>query len=128
MAKINPKLHTAAKPHTHQSNLRQLHPAIVKQLVPQPNFVNWRWELNKKGDDWTKVPYQPGTPTVHAATNNKATWGTYAEALANVEAGRADGIGFCLLGTNICAFDIDDCRDPASGNIDPVALALLKRC
>jgi len=125
---LNPKAFTGAKPHTWQTNLWHLHRAIKKRLVPLPNFVNWRWELNKKRDAWTKVPYQPRNPTMRAATDDKANWGTYAEAVANVEAGRAEGIGFCLLGTNISAFDIDDCRDLATGSIDPVALALVKRC
>ena len=50
------------------------------------------------------------------------------DAVANVEAGKADGIGFCLFEDNICAFDIDDCRDILTGTIHPVALALIKRC
>ena len=41
--------------------------------------------------------------------------------------GNADGIGFNLLNTNIGAFDIDDCRNPASMEIDPFALDLVKR-
>jgi D5 N terminal like len=125
---INPKAFTGAKPHTHQTNLWHLHPAIVKRLVPLPNFVNWKWQLNKKHDAWTKVPYQPRDPTKRAATNDKGTWGTYTEAVDNVVAGKADGIGFCLFETNICAFDIDDCRDLATGEIEPVALALIRRC
>ena len=125
---INPKYFIGAKPQTHQGNLRQLHPAIIKRLVPLPNWVNWRWELNKNGDAWTKVPYQPRDPTRKAAADNKKSWGTYNDAVANVEAGRVDGIGFCLLETNICAFDVDDCRDLITGTIDPVALDLIARC
>lgn len=40
---LNPKHFTGAKPHTYQGNLWHLHPAIVKRLVPLPNFVNWKW-------------------------------------------------------------------------------------
>jgi hypothetical protein len=115
------------KPRTHQADLRKLHPAIVKRMVPLPNWVNWKWQPNEKGTGWTKVPYQPQAPTRKAASNNKATWGTYTDAVANVEAGKADGIGFELFETNICAFDIDDCRD-LTGRIDPVAIALMRRC
>ena len=74
------------------------------------------------------MPYRPRDPTKRAATDNRRTWAAYADAVANVEAGKADGIGFCLLGTNICAFDIDDCRDLATGKINPVATALIVRC
>jgi RecA-family ATPase len=125
---INPKYFTGAKPHTHQCNLWHLHPAIVKRLVPLPNWVNWKWELNKQGSMWTKVPYQPRNPERKAETDNKNTWSTYNEAVANVEAGMADGIGFVLFETNICAFDIDDCRNLITGEVDPTALALIKRC
>ena len=108
---INPKYFIGAKPHTHQGDIRQLHPAIVKRLVPLPNWVNWNWELNEQGTAWTKVPYQPGDPTRRADPSKKRTWGTFDEAVANVEASKADGVGFCLFETNICAFDTDDCRN-----------------
>jgi hypothetical protein len=45
---INPKTFVGAKPHTHQTNLWHLHPAIAKSLVPLPNFVNWKWQLNER--------------------------------------------------------------------------------
>jgi primase-polymerase (primpol)-like protein len=80
-------------------------------LVPLPNWVNWKWELNESGTAWTKVPYQPSDPSRHADHNKKQTWGIYSDAVNNVVAGKADGIGFCLLETNICAFDIDNCRE-----------------
>ena len=47
--------------------------------------------------------------------------------LAAFEAGQCDGIGFNLLGTDIAAFDIDDCRDPATGDIAPEAMAIVDR-
>ena len=35
-----------------------------------------------------------------------------------VAKGRADGIGFMLLGADIGAGDLDQCRDPESGKIE----------
>ncbi len=106
-----------AKPRTHQGDLRQLHPAVVKRLVPLPNWVNWKWELNEKAPPGprcrTSRVIRPGMRD----HSKKRTWGTFAEAVANVEASKADGIGFCLFETNICAFDIDDCRDIITGKI-----------
>ena len=40
---------------------------------------------------------------------------------------RRTAIGFCLLNSGYGAFDIDDCRDPASGAIDPWAEKLVAR-
>lgn len=115
------------KPTAYQRDLHDLHPALVKRLVPLPNWVVWKWELNEKRDAWTKVPYQSRNPTKKAASNRKQTWSTHADAVAVVAAGQADGIGFMLFETNICAFDIDNCID-ASGNIDPISTAMMARC
>ena len=66
-------------------------------------------------------------PERYAKNNDPSTWGTYAAGLAAFEAGKCDGIGFNLLGTDIAAFDIDDCRDPATGEIAPEAMAIVNR-
>ena len=74
-------------------------------------------EVDKKGGGyWTKPPYQPKNPTATAKNNDPTTWGTYEQALAAFEAGKCDGIGFNLLGSNIPAFDVDKCRDQATGD------------
>ena len=39
---------------------------------------------------------------------------------------QCDGIGFNLSGTDIAAFDIDKCRDKATGSIAPEAMALVE--
>ena len=36
-------------------------------------------------------------------------------------------VGFCLQGTDILAFDIDDCRDKETGALHPWAQALVER-
>jgi len=40
---------------------------------------------------------------------------------------KADGIGFCLLGSPFGAFDIDDCRDVETGAVSPWAMELVQR-
>ena len=47
--------------------------------------------------------------------------------MAAFETGKCDGIGFNLSGTDIAAFDIDNCRDPATGDIAPEAMAIVNR-
>ena len=37
-------------------DLRQL-PTALAPLTKLQHWVLWNYELNKKGDDWTKVPY-----------------------------------------------------------------------
>jgi hypothetical protein len=112
------------RPVPFQGDLRNL-PEALAPLKQLPNWVCWRYELRK--GKWTKPPRQPGDPKRYAKNNDPSTWGTYEEALAAFEAGQCDGIGFNLLGTDVVAFDIDKCRDPASGDIAPEAMAIVDR-
>ena len=56
-------------------------------------------------------------PSWKAKCNDPTTWAPFDVALNAFKAGRVDGIGFCLLGTDLGAFDLDDCRDPQTGEL-----------
>jgi predicted P-loop ATPase len=101
-------------------DLRRL-PSALAPLVARPRWVLWRWQRSKAGK-MTKVPYQPNG--AKAKSNDATTWSTYATVIAAVEKG--DGIGY-VLGDDIAAFDIDDCRDRSTGAIDPWAQALVDK-
>jgi hypothetical protein len=90
----------------------------------------WKWEMKKKGDEEkpTKVPYQARNPKRQAKSNQPKTWATYAQACEAYEhEDYLDGIGFVLTNTDIAAFDIDDCRDPSTGEIHAWAWALVQK-
>jgi hypothetical protein len=119
------------KPQTQCCDLRRL-PKALKPLLALPNFVNWKWEWKPNGGPdkigaWTKPPFIARNPSRHASTNDPKTWSDFDKAVETFKAGKVDGVGFCLLGTNFSAFDIDDCRDAKTGVIDPVAKKLVKR-
>src|SRR5215510_7510729 len=97
------------KPKSYSGPLRTLPPALAPLTVLR-HWVLWRWQLvkNKKGEKWTKVPYQPNG--FNAKNNDPATWSSYDTVLKVLD--QFDGIGFCLLNSGYAAFDIDDCRDP----------------
>lgn len=102
------------QPKTFVADLAAL-PAALERLVKEPRWVVWRWEFkkNKKGElKWTKEPYQSRAPSRFARTNDPKTWGAYEQAVAAVAQGKADGIGYNLLGGDIKAVDLDHCRDP----------------
>jgi putative DNA primase/helicase len=105
------------KPQAQNGDLRNL-PKALAPLVALPHWVLWRYE--KKGDDWTKVPYQPNNKK--AASDNPATWFSYGDVIIHVD--KFDGIGFCLLNSGFGAFDIDKCRSSA---IHPWANDLVTR-
>jgi len=108
-----------AKPQTICGDLHNLPPALAP-LIERPHWVVWRWA--KAGDKWTKVPYQPNGR--NAKNNDPKTWSSYDIAIKAVT--QFDGIGFCL-GDEIAAFDIDHCRDPATGTIDLWATGLVEK-
>jgi putative DNA primase/helicase len=98
---------------------------IPERLTERPQWVNWR--LEERGDRMTKVPYTPGTLR-RASSTDLMTWRTFSEALAAYEAGEPsyDGIGFCFCsGDPFAGIDLDDCRNPQSGEIAPWAQGII---
>ncbi|MGA7310501.1 MAG: AAA family ATPase [Pseudolabrys sp.] len=94
-------------------------PIALAPLTKHKRWLVWRWEW--KGAKWDKPPYQAGKPTEHAATNDPATWSSYAAAVKAVKTGKADGIGYVLTDSEVAAEDLDDCRDQDSGALTPWA-------
>jgi hypothetical protein len=89
-------------------------------VIPQKRWVNWNQvERVTKGGKvkWTKPPFQPARPHIAARSNNPATWGSYAEAVAAVRTSQAAGIGIMLLPGELAAADLDKCRDVESGEV-----------
>jgi len=98
-------------------------PTALAPLAALPHWVGWRLIINRQGKP-TKVPFQLNNQTRHASTTNQTTWAAWPGALT---VPNFDGVGFVLTETEIAAFDIDDCRDPASGTLHPWAQALVTR-
>src|SRR5215212_448477 len=79
-----------------------------------------------RGDDqWAtrraKVPYISGTERKASSTDPK-TWGSFDDARAAVEAGKADGLYYAMRkGSGLVGLDFDHCRDPESGVLTPWA-------
>ena len=97
------------KPQTFNGDLSKLPPALM-HLRGEKVWLCWRWFWN--GKKFTKPPYRADDPERHASTSDPTTWGSYEEAIAQVQGGKADGIGFALKGRNIGGIDLDHCRDP----------------
>jgi hypothetical protein len=113
------------RPQTFNGDLANL-PAALAPLCQQPRWVIWSWEWRKTktSGKWTKPPRQARDPSRYARSNDPSTWGSYADAVAAVAAGKADGIGYMLSTSDIAAGDLDHCRDPETGMVDPWAEAL----
>jgi hypothetical protein len=97
------------KPQTHCGDLAHL-PAALAPFTAERRWVVWPWELrkSKRGKEkWTKPPRQARDPAYNARSNDPSTWGTYDDAVAAVQRGNADGIGYMLLGSGVGAVDLD---------------------
>ena len=99
-------------------------------LAGVPRWVAWRPEPRK--GKLTKVPYAPDERT--AKSDDPATWGTRAEAEACAARMPCPhgpgGVGLELgdhAGLALGGIDLDTCRDPATGAIEPWATEVIER-
>jgi AAA domain len=104
------------RPTTHQGDLAKL-PAALAPLVARPQWAVWKYEQRADGS-WQKPPHQARDPRFKASTTNPQTWASYTEALAAVQAERADGITYVLTEDDpFAAADLDDCRSTRTNAI-----------
>jgi putative DNA primase/helicase len=102
---------------------------IPDQLKPYKQFVLWRSETVR--DRATKVPYRAAPGLEKAATNDPSSWSTFEKARAELERRpyHFDGIGFVFTAQDdFVGIDLDDCRNPMSGVLSPVATEVVKMC
>jgi putative DNA primase/helicase len=83
------------------------------------------WKLQKREGNLTKVPYNALTRGAASSTDS-ATWATLQEALTAYSTGRYNGIGF-VFADGFCGVDLDKCRNPITGEIEPWALAIVEK-
>jgi len=99
---------------------------IPLQLTERPQWVSWRLEV-REGKS-TKVPYVPGTER-RASSTDLMTWATFSEARTAYEADKPltyHGLGFVFCSADpFVGIDLDDCRDPSSGEISPWAQKII---
>jgi hypothetical protein len=108
---------------------------IPTDLKAQSRWVCWRWFRRNDKDGkwkWTKPPVDPKKGRLADATD-PATWGTFQQAheayIAHKDDNRddrIDGIGF-VLGDGYAGFDLDECRDPDTGELAPWAAKIVAK-
>ena len=101
-------------------------PAAIAPLASTPAWVCWKWTTKKNGD-MDKPPVRADYPEFAASTTNPKSWASFAIAARTVEAKKADGIGYVVRGDDLRIFiDLDNCRDPITGEIADWAMALIE--
>ena len=103
-------------------------PEALKPYAPKPIWMLWKRELKPGKNKWTKVPYQAHKPKYKARCNDPRTWAPFDDTLSAFNAGQGDGVGFAVLGADdLGIFDLDDCRNAQSGDLEPAAQRLISR-
>jgi len=102
--------------------------AILADKIPQElkALDQWvMWKMIKKGDRPTKVPFQVGG--IPASSTDKSTWTTFQSVLSAYDTGGFSGIGFVFSEDDpYCGVDLDGCRDPETGKIQPWARDIIR--
>lgn len=95
--------------------------SIVKREFPANGWVNWGINPDKP-----KFPYTPATLRP-AKAGQPDTWGTLSEAIRNVKAGKAQGIGYQFDGSGLWGVDLDHAIDPKTKEIYPWARGIIAK-
>jgi putative DNA primase/helicase len=83
------------------------------------------WTYVERDGKATKCPISP-TRGGNASSTDPATWGTFDQAIAACQAAGLEGIGFVFsAGDPFAGVDLDNCIDPAAGEVKPWARAIL---
>jgi hypothetical protein len=107
---------------------------IPDALKAIPQWVVWRYDWDpdakrkdgsgKKGE-WTKPPYNARTGQ-KASSTDRRTWCSFQAAMAAYREGGWDGFGIVLTESlGIVGIDLDHCRDPGTGSVEPWAQAII---
>src|SRR5829696_660271 len=78
-----------------------------------------------------KPPYRvvPGKPVCKADKTDSENWATFTEALDALKRGVVDAIGYVFtVDDPYHVIDLDDCVDPDTGEIDPIAAGIIHAC
>jgi primase-polymerase (primpol)-like protein len=86
---------------------------VPDALTAYGQWVGWRSE--KRDGKQTKIPIDPATGQ-YASSTDPETWGGFEAAANVVERGDGAGVGFVFTDEDpFVGVDLDDCRDPESG-------------
>src|SRR5215218_1543349 len=91
---------------------------LEAENIPQEMKTYRAWVVHR-----SKIPHDP-LSGLRASSTDSRTWRSFDEAEAALEIGQGayDGIGFVFSsGDPYTGIDLDDCRDPETGEITPWA-------
>src|SRR6266404_4649957 len=104
------------------SSKKRLFINLPNELKPLKQWVLWRWETLPDGAK-TKVPISPVNLLRRASATEPLHWATYGMTVLLCGQQATAGIGFVFTeGDDYVGIDLDDCRNPDTGEIAAWAL------
>ena len=104
--------------------------SIPPELRQLRQWMCWRLALRQDGKGewrWTKEPLSARTGELGSSTD-PAAWSSLGEALSAFRDGLGDGVGFVFSADGPhSGVDLDHCRDPETGVIEPLAQSIIDR-
>jgi Virulence-associated protein E len=106
---------------------------VIPEQIPDPlitldQWLIWKYFYKADLGYWDKPPLDANKSGNAAKSTDSKTWATFEKALNSYRFGNYDGIGLALTQKNgITGFDLDDCRDPQTGEIAPWARAIVEQ-
>jgi putative DNA primase/helicase len=99
-------------------NEKKFRECLPAEMLSEKRFVRYFLQA-RPGGGFAKIPL--------ASHADPETWSSFDDAVAALEPGKEQGIGYCFLGGEIQALDIDHCRNPKTGKLCNEAMLLLSR-
>ncbi|AUV80261.1 hypothetical protein C2R22_00110 [Salinigranum rubrum] len=100
---------------------------VPEELREREQWVAWRYQWDRDHDEWTKIPVDVDTDGF-ASSTNADTWTAFEDAVAyhDRDDTDTDGVGFVVTEEDlVVGIDLDDVRDPETGDLEAWAEALL---
>lgn len=98
--------------------------AVPGTLLEYDQWLCWRED--ERDGKATNIPIDPTTGEF-ASTTDAETWAPFETAREQVQFGTEDGLGFVFTDDDpIVGVDLDDCRDPETGEIDAWAVDVIE--
>lgn len=99
--------------------------SLPDRLVAHDQWVCW--QTKDRDGKATKVPIDPAAGGFASSTDSD-TWTDVEAALAHLESGDGNGLGFVFtVDDSLVGVDLDDCRNPETGAIDAEARDVIRR-
>ncbi|MEO5345840.1 MAG: hypothetical protein H7834_05610 [Magnetococcus sp. YQC-9] len=113
-------------------NWHKWKPLILENLPEEmrevSQWVGWRWgKVRSPNGKRGKIPVNPNNG-MNASVVKAESWGTFDQAVEAVDQFGLAGIGFVFTNEDeYCGIDLDNCRNPETGEIDQWAKEICEK-